>query len=446
MPKLNEQLSPGLLRRQVPREEDWSCFSLTSYDQLQQKYEVHRLEAVQKAQIVRNSLKAKKWIEVDELTDLQNRLEIYRFHLRHGYKVVRTRPGCKSISSIAVDSPKNLLLYGTSSGQISLVDLVEDNDHISFLQAGHSTTQHRFEVTQLRWWPFDAGMFVSGSSDRTIQVWDTSEMASIYSIDNRDLLNSSAENYGLITSCDFSSTLQHGLLGVSSQGQNYLKLYDMRTMEKAVQLFDGKKSPVDSYFSVKWSPVDENVIAGSNDIGGIDIWDVRRSDRCLDKKKHGDKPLNGLAWDSTGGSLVSCGVGNTMKRFYMAEDQETVELVGASKSSKNAIESQKKRRTQGLEPRFVVDQTFSMKNRYLKCTDPILTRKNSRDYLLYPTQDSVGIFSLESNVFLTSLYRKDRIVGEVRYTCVAEGRGVFFMGNDQGKIETWGPDDEELFS
>lgn len=40
----------------------------------------------------------------------------------------------------------------------------------------HSPYRHAYSVSTVGWFPFDTGMFVSSSYDKTIQVWDTNAM------------------------------------------------------------------------------------------------------------------------------------------------------------------------------------------------------------------------------------------------------------------------------
>lgn len=39
-----------------------------------------------------------------------------------------------------------------------------------------SQNRHHYAVTTLSWFPFDTGMFISSSFDKTIRVWDTNTM------------------------------------------------------------------------------------------------------------------------------------------------------------------------------------------------------------------------------------------------------------------------------
>lgn len=44
---------------------------------------------------------------------------------------------------------------------------------------------HKFSVETVQWYPYDTGMFVSSSFDKTMKVWDTETLK----VKNRDLFN-----------------------------------------------------------------------------------------------------------------------------------------------------------------------------------------------------------------------------------------------------------------
>jgi DNA excision repair protein ERCC-8 len=43
----------------------------------------------------------------------------------------------------------------------------------SVRQRTHPASAHRFAATCVAWYPVDSGMFVSGSADKTLRLWDT---------------------------------------------------------------------------------------------------------------------------------------------------------------------------------------------------------------------------------------------------------------------------------
>jgi len=43
----------------------------------------------------------------------------------------------------------------------------------SVRQRTHPESAHRFAATCVAWYPVDSGMFVSGSADKSVRLWDT---------------------------------------------------------------------------------------------------------------------------------------------------------------------------------------------------------------------------------------------------------------------------------
>lgn len=167
---------------------------------------------------------------------------------------------------------------------------------------------HDFGVSCIQWWPVDTGIFVSGSFDHTVKVWDTNELVPVHTfkINNR------------VYSFDINSTLI-----ATASDQPFIRLLDIRSTSDAHTLTGHREKTI----SVKWHPKDPNILASGGFDGEIKIWDIRRSKSCLcrldmlrtnistqDKgnlsrlsvKAH-LAPVNGLVWDPLGHTLFSTG-------------------------------------------------------------------------------------------------------------------------------------------
>lgn len=176
---------------------------------------------------------------------------------------------------------------------------------------------HKFGVSALEWWPFDTGLFVSSSFDHSVKVWDTNELVPVYSfnLNNR------------VYSIDVSG--ENSLIATASD-QPFIRLLDMRSTSSAHTLKGHKGKTL----SVKWHPVNQNLLASGGYDGEVRIWDIRQSRNLLCRldmlttntstsssspssvveanltqqsvKAHLG-PVNGLIWDEAGSSLFTAG-------------------------------------------------------------------------------------------------------------------------------------------
>lgn len=167
---------------------------------------------------------------------------------------------------------------------------------------------HDFGVSCIQWWPVDTGIFVSGSFDHTVKVWDTNELIPVHTfkLNNR------------VYSFDINETLI-----ATASDQPFIRLLDIRSTSDAHTLTGHREKTL----AVKWHPKDPNILASGGYDGEIRIWDIRRSKSCLcrldllrtnvasqDKgnlsrlsvKAH-LAPVNGLVWDPLGHTLFSTG-------------------------------------------------------------------------------------------------------------------------------------------
>lgn len=163
-------------------------------------------------------------------------------------------PHRKSISSLSIDSTGRFLLAGSADATISIYDLSKwgrrklDNNSsgnsespsyapvakslkvpavtdILKLPAGHSSS-----ITYTQWYPTDAGVFFSASSDGTILVWDTHKMKPVLRV--QPFLNDSAT----WLSAHLRAGGAHSLMAVGSWFESEIKLVDIRSGASSHQL------------------------------------------------------------------------------------------------------------------------------------------------------------------------------------------------------------------
>lgn len=204
--------------------------------------------------------------------------------------------------------------------QLPCTDGAEDEDAPLTLYNSIATiprkSAHTFGVSAIQWWPFDAGLFVSGSFDHTVKVWDTADLLPVHSfpLDCRV--------YSIDISSAPSSAGQLSLVAVGSD-HPFIRLLDLRSASSAHTLSGHKQRTL----CVKWHPQDPNILSSGGYDGECKIWDVRRSKSCLCRldilktnagydgsdnltrasvKAH-LAPVNGIEWNLLGTMIYTTG-------------------------------------------------------------------------------------------------------------------------------------------
>ncbi|RKO85041.1 hypothetical protein BDK51DRAFT_46271 [Blyttiomyces helicus] len=124
------------------------------------------------------------------------------------------------INCLAVEGIEGrYMLTASADSSVSIVDLEE----LTPLPAGSDPPQtatsvatlarnvgHKYSVTAARWFPFDTGLFTTGSMDCSVKVWDTNTLqcACDFALDQKvydHALSPSATSHSLIASNSFAS-------------------------------------------------------------------------------------------------------------------------------------------------------------------------------------------------------------------------------------------------
>lgn len=145
-------------------------------------------------------------------------------------------------------------------------DSIQDIQEIGTIDRG-KTKGHGFGVSVIQWWPFDNGMFISGSFDGSIKVWDTDSLSEAYNFSmdvrvyNLDICTVPGSAGLVATACDHP----------------FVRLIDLRSTSSAHTLV-GHSGKV---ICAKWSPTSEYILATGGSDGGLRVWDIRQSNACL---------------------------------------------------------------------------------------------------------------------------------------------------------------------
>ena len=132
------------------------------------------------------------------------------------------------------------------------------------IRSSHSlrTASHRFGITDLSFYPFDAQAFLSSSYDHKLRIYATQTLATSASFDLDSVIYSHA----------LSLIADHLLVACATQ-HHAVRLVDLRSGASTHSLAGHSGSVL----SVAWSPKDEHILASGGSDGTARLWDVRRS-------------------------------------------------------------------------------------------------------------------------------------------------------------------------
>lgn len=126
-----------------------------------------------------------------------------------------------------------------------------------------SPGNHAYGIHAVSWYPIDTGMFVTGSKDATVKIWDSNALEAVLTFELEGAV------YGTAMSDMVSA--QHSLVAISGDMRN-VTLGDVSS-GAAAHVLSGHTSAV---WSCAWSSRSEwELISGSVD-GQVRLWDIRR--------------------------------------------------------------------------------------------------------------------------------------------------------------------------
>lgn len=210
--------------------------------------------------------------------DLSNRKEI-------------VSPHRGAINSLQVDLTEGrYLLSGASDGSAAIYDVQNATDYVGdglvakhrclFVvdkQRGHG---HRYAISSAIWYPIDTGLFITGSFDHFINVWDTNTAQ--VEMDFR----LPGKVYGIAMS---SIATSHMLIAAGTEDVQ-VRLCDIAS-GAFTHTLSGHR---DGIMAVEWSNSSEWVLMTGGCDGAIRFWDIRRVGCFLvldqSQSQHGRRP------------------------------------------------------------------------------------------------------------------------------------------------------------
>ncbi|KAL3505054.1 hypothetical protein ACH5RR_034895 [Cinchona calisaya] len=187
-----------------------------------------------------------------------------------------------SINSLQVDLTEGrYLLAGAADASVAVYDIQRATDHEGdgliakhrslFVVDKQHEHGHRYAISSATWYPIDTGLFVTGSYDHHINVWDTNTTQVVMNF----------KMPGKVYRTAMSSLATSHMLIAAGTEDVQVRLCDIASGAFAHTLSGHR----DGVMSVEWSTSSEWVLITGGCDGAIRFWDIRRAGcfRVLDQ-------------------------------------------------------------------------------------------------------------------------------------------------------------------
>ncbi|XP_012838785.1 PREDICTED: DNA excision repair protein ERCC-8 isoform X1 [Erythranthe guttata] len=187
-----------------------------------------------------------------------------------------------SVNSLQVDlTESRYLLAGASDASVAVYDIQRATDHDErnliakhkplFVLNKQHEHGHKYAISSAIWYPIDTGLFVTGSYDHHINVWDTNTTQVVMNF----------KMPGKVYRTAMSSIARSHMLVAAGTEDVQVRLCDIASGAFAHTLSGHR----DGVMSLEWSTSSEWVLITGGCDGAIRFWDIRRAGcfRVLDQ-------------------------------------------------------------------------------------------------------------------------------------------------------------------
>ncbi|KAL2529550.1 Transducin/WD40 repeat-like superfamily protein [Forsythia ovata] len=179
-----------------------------------------------------------------------------------------------SINSLQVDLTEGrYLIAGASDATVAVYDVQRATDYVEgdqiekhksiFVINKQHDHGHKYAISSAMWYPVDTGLFITGSYDHHINVWDTNTTQVVMNF----------KMPGKVYRTAMSSLAKSHMLIASGTEDVQVRLCDIASGAFSHTLSGHR----DSVMSLEWSTSSEWVLITGGCDGAIRFWDIRRA-------------------------------------------------------------------------------------------------------------------------------------------------------------------------
>lgn len=260
-----------------------------------------------------------------------------------------------AINSLQVDLTEGrYLLSGASDASAAVFDVQRASEFEGGLIARHKSIfvidkqhelGHKYAISSAIWYPIDTGLFVTGSLDHHINVWDTNTKQVVMNF----------KMPGKVYKTAMSSIATSHMLIAAGTEDVQVRLCDIASGAFAHTLSGHR----DGVMSVEWSTSSEWVLITGGCDGAIRFWDVRRTGCFLvldqSKSQLGKRPP--LLPRSTADKVAASSTTGQSSSLKSRGEQKNVSIGNGRKLSTSRMSTQPKGSAkQRLHPGMVSSQ------------------------------------------------------------------------------------------
>ncbi|CAL9185585.1 unnamed protein product [Musa hybrid cultivar] len=188
-----------------------------------------------------------------------------------------------AVNALQVDLTEGrYLLSGASDGSAAVYDIQRATDYEEGLIARHRSLfvvdkqheyGHKFAISTAIWYPVDTGLFVTGSFDHFVKVWDTNTTQGVMDF----------KMPGKVYGTAMSSVAKAHMLIATGSADVQVRLCDIAS-GAFTHTLSGHR---DGVMTLEWSTCSEWILMTGGRDGAIRFWDIRRAGcfRVLDQSQ-----------------------------------------------------------------------------------------------------------------------------------------------------------------